>query len=161
MEYLFAGAGGADVVLFVIREVLGLFFVLARFRYVYDPSRPDNPWFNAQRHANFKRKLGICGWPENTGLAHFVAFAEILGGLALIIGFLTPLAGFGLLIISIFAMACSAREKTYKQNPVDGIHVAECFLWTPEPLYVVLAAIVMAMGAGAFSVDAVILGLLR
>ncbi len=161
MEYLLTGVGGADLVLLVIREVLGWFFFLARFRYVYDPSRPDDPWLNAQRHANFKRKLGICGWRESSALAHFVAVAEILGGLALIVGFLTPLAGLGLLIISFFALKCSWRDKTYKQCPVDQIHVAECFLWTPEPLYVVLASIVMTMGAGGISIDALILSLLR
>lgn len=161
MEFLLTGAGGADLVLFVIREVLGWFFVLARFRYVYDPSRPEDAWFNAGRHANFKKKLGICGWPESTPLAHFVAIAEILGGVALIIGFLTPIAALGLLIISLFALKCSWRDKTYKQNPVDGIHVAECFLWTPEPHYVVLATIIFAAGAGAFSVDGLILSLLR
>lgn len=39
-----------DGMILIIRLCLGLFFVLARFRYFYDPSRPDNRWFNKARH---------------------------------------------------------------------------------------------------------------
>ena len=157
VQILFTGIGDFDLILTANRIVLGLFFVLARFRWVYDPSRPADAWFNAERHANFKRKMGICGYPQSTALAAFVALTEILAGAALIVGLLTPLAAFGLFIVCLAALKCSWREKTYRQEPVDSIHVVECFLWCPEPLFVLMSFTALVGGAGSFSLDGLIL----
>jgi RNA polymerase sigma factor (sigma-70 family) len=41
LYYITNGFGGADIALFLARVVLGTFYVLARFRFFYDPSKPE------------------------------------------------------------------------------------------------------------------------
>ena len=56
-----------DVALFLVRGILGAFFVLARFRWFYDPSRPEH-WFNCGRHDHLAWKLCTCGYGRNVYL---------------------------------------------------------------------------------------------
>lgn len=147
-----------DLILLLNRLVLGGFFVLARFRWIYDPSKPSDQWFNGARHASLENKLCACGYGRNESLGVLVALAEVGAGIALIVGFLTQAAALGLLVVLLFATYCTAREKTMRQNPVDGVGVVESYLWTPEPLYIVLCIIAIVGGAGAFSVDRLLFG---
>lgn len=160
------GLGLADLGLFVIRLVLGGFFFLARFRWVYDPSAVKQVpsvgmdgvlipahWFNPIRLVSLQAKMVKCGYGNNFYLSAFVALAEIFAGLALIVGIFVVPASLGLLILLLFATRCTWREKTFKQNPVDKVHVAECYLWTPEPLYITLALLLFFAGGGVYSLD--------
>lgn len=173
---LFNGLHLHDLTLLLQRVALGAFFFLARFRWVYDPSRAwiasydatgqpirggseavgRTPWFAPYRVNHLTWKLCSCGYGKHPLLSGFVALVEISAGLALIVGFLTPLAALGLLGTLSFATYCTAKEKTLKQNPVDKIDVASCYLWTVEPLYIVLAISAILNGAGAYSLDAII-----
>lgn len=146
-------SAGSDVVIFVFRVLLGVFFVSDRFRWFYDPSRPDDLWFNAKRREHLEWKLGTCGYGTHPFLAGFVAHTEFFGGLGVIVGFLTPVAALGLLGVLLFASYCTAREKTLKQGPVDDIDVVSDYLWLVEPLYTAIALSLLLVGAGAFSVD--------
>lgn len=162
MELLFSGPMFSDFALFVNRVVLGLFFVLARFRWFYSPDHPEQPWFNFTRHKSLRDKMVHCGITHNPSCwACCVAWIEVLAGLALIVGLLTPLAGLGLLILCIRATMCTAREKTMRQNPVDRVDVVSCYLWTPEPMYIVMSLIATCMGAGSWSLDALVLAWLK
>lgn len=139
-----------DFALLLARVVLGSFFVIYRFRWIWDPSMVPHVC-NVDRHAKLRKKLCSCGWP--VWLAPYVALGEISAGLGLIFGFLTYASAAGILLILIVATMCTAREKTMRQNPVDSIDVVSCYLWNPEPVYITLAVVVLAFGSGRFSLD--------
>lgn len=147
------GLSAIDAALFVARLVLGLFFVLARFRFFYDPSR-EECWFNTQRCDSLTRKLAYCGIHAcGKQWAWAVAAAEVLAGAALIVGLLTVPAALGLLIVLIFATICTARDKVMEQHPVDKVDVVSCYLWRVEGLYIAFAVIILLAGPGAYSLD--------
>lgn len=143
------------------RIALGLFFVSYRFRWLIDPSPPDGVhWCSPYRHMTLRRKMLACGFGDVPRLASFVAVVELLAGLGVLFGLLTWLSALGLLVILLVATRCTAREKTLKQAPVDRIDVVSCYLWNPEPPYIVLALIVLCLGGSAWSLDALILAVL-
>lgn len=145
-----------DVGLLILRVLLGGFFVLARFRWFFDPSRPEH-WLNHARHTHLSEKLQTCGFGNHPALAAFAAVVEVGGGLLMVLGIGTSLMALGLIGILLGAVACSTKAKTMKQEPVDGIQVAEDVLWTVEPLYLTLAVILLLCGGGAYSLDAFLL----
>lgn len=149
-----------DIVMLAQRCTLGGFFLLARFRWLYDPSRPEDPWLNDARHKHLTWKMCHCHYGSNPYLSGTVAVLELLTGAALVVGLLTQLASLGLLAILAFATACTAREKVMEQSPVDAIDVVSCYLWRVEGLYILLAASILLMGPGAYSLDALILSLI-
>lgn len=140
-----------DLTMLVLRLLIGVFFVLARFRWFYDPSRPDNPWFNKARHEHLRWKMCYCGYPK--WFAPFVATAEVSAGLGVIVGLLTPLAAAGLLTITIVATLCTAKEKVCEQNPADKLDYVSCYLWRVEGLYIAIAALIVLNGGGRWSLD--------
>jgi uncharacterized membrane protein YphA (DoxX/SURF4 family) len=157
MQALIHGLGFHDVLLFLARFLLGFFFVSYRFRWIWDPA--SNPHFcNTTRQDKLRQKLCHCGWPP--GLAPAVALGEIAAGLGVIFGVLTVISAIGLLLILIVATICTAKEKTMRQNPIDGIDVVNCYLWNPEPVYITLALLIIGFGGGVISVDALAIWLL-
>lgn len=142
------------LVLLLARSVLGFFFVSYRFRWFYDPSPQDGVAIcSPYRHLTLRKKLCLCGWGISPWLAGIVAIVELLAGLGVIFGLLTGLSSIGLLLILFAATLCTAKEKTFRQNPVDKIDIVNCYLWNPEPVYIVLALIVLSLGPGWLSLD--------
>jgi uncharacterized membrane protein YphA (DoxX/SURF4 family) len=142
-----------DAVAFLLRAVLGTFYVLARFRFFYDPAR--SPRFcNPERHQSLTNKVKHCGWYSMPYFwAWFVAAAEVLGGLALIVGLLTVPAAAGLLIVTLFATYCTARDKVMEQHPVDALDCVGCYLWRVEGIYIAIALAIVLLGPGRWSLD--------
>jgi len=151
-ELLLSGAS-SDAALFVLRLVLGGFYVLARFRFFYDPSlRPA--WCNHLRHDSLTNKMARCGWRSMTYFwACVVAAVEVAAGLAVIAGFLTMPAAFGLLIVTVIATICTARDKVMEQNPVDALDCVACYFWRVEGLYIAMALALLLTGPGKWSID--------
>lgn len=140
--------------LLLARFVLGFFFVSYRFRWFYDPTPKDGvPICSPHRHLSLRQKLCHCGWGMSPSFAAVVAIGEIAAGLGVLFGALTTVSAFGLLLILLFATLCTAKEKTLRQLPVDRIDVVNCYLWNPEPVYIVLALMVLAFGPGFLSLD--------
>lgn len=139
-----------DLSLFLMRVALGGFFVLARFRFFYDPSRPQDKWFNKERRNHLEWKMGYCKYPAWT--APYVAIGEVLAGLGVLSGVLFYASALALLGITFFATRCTWREKIMEQSPVDCIDWVSCYLWRVEGLYVLLAFILLALGPGAITV---------
>lgn len=142
------------LVLLLARFVLGFFFVSYRFRWFYDPNPQDGiAVCSPFRHISLRKKLCQCGWGISPMLAAIVALVELCAGFGVMLGVLTTWSVFGLLIILLMATLCTAKEKTLRQNPVDGIDIVNCYLWNPEPVYIVLALIVLTLGPGWLSLD--------
>lgn len=150
---LVTGLDFPDVALFVLRVVLGVFFVLARFRWFFDPSRPEQEWLNSARHKHLRAKLCSCGYSEHPLLSGTVATIEVSAGLALIAGLLTMPAAFGLFCILVFATYCTGKGKVAEQNPVDCIDCVSCYLWRVEGVYIMIAACILLLGPGRLSLD--------
>lgn len=168
VAFLTQGVGFHDLALLLLRFTLGFFFLLARFRWVWDPAQPmiqhkrgvkcvleqdAGGWFPEWRHKHLQGKLSQCGYSDNRYLAGFVAMTELSAALGLIVGLLTPLAALGLVGVLIFATRCTAREKVAKQGPVDCIDWVCDYLWLVEPVYLVIALSLVLTGAGRFSLD--------
>jgi len=154
------GLGAHDFALLVLRLVLGVFFLLARFRWMFDPSRVPHV-NNPARHTHLAQKLCQCGYHWHPYMSAFVAITEISSGILLILGLLTVPAAFALLVILCFATYCTAYDKVMEQNPVDKIDMVSCYLWRVEGIYIALAISIMLLGPGAYSLDALIVGALR
>jgi uncharacterized membrane protein YphA (DoxX/SURF4 family) len=152
-QFVLHGLSATDLALFLNRAILGAFFVLARFRWFYDPSRPEDPFMNRKRHEHIVWKLCVCGYGTHPVLAAFVANVEVFAGLGVLFGFLAPISAMGLLGVLSFATYCTAREKTMRQGPVDRVDVVSDYLWTVEPIYVMTALVVVLCGSGGWSMD--------
>lgn len=148
----FYGLGFHDVALFVARFILGFFFVSYRFRFIWDPTMRPEFW-NSARHLKLQQKLCHCGYGMSEGMAIFIALSELLAGLGVIAGLLTLPSALGLLLILIVATFCTGKEKTMRQNPIDGIDKINCYLWNPEPVYILVTLLVLSFGPGALSLD--------
>lgn len=165
------GFGAGSIALLLIRVTLGLFYVLARFRFFYDPSkRSDGPigfreggyirygnqrWLNKARHDSLSAKMTACGfkWQPNL-VAWIVATIEVGGGLLLIVGLYPALMAWLLFGVTAFASMCTWKHKVFvEQNPVDRIDVCSCYLWRVEGLYLIMAACVILGGGGALALS--------
>lgn len=154
----FTGPELNDLGLLILRCILGTFFILARFRWVYDPSRPKEPFLNTARHEHFSNRLCTCGYGSHPALCAFVAMTEILAGIALCVGLFTELALLGLLSVLLFATYCTAREKVMAQSPVDRADCISCYLWRVEGVYIAVCLTLLLSGPGALSLDHFLLG---
>lgn len=150
------GPQAMDVLPLFARLIVGLFFVLARFRWFFDPSRPGACFWNSARHKHLAQRLCTCGYGMHPILSGFVAFVEVFAGLALIVGLLTNLAAVGLLGILAVGTYCTAREKVLAQNPVDRVDCVSCYLWRVEGPYLALVVGLLFTGPGRYSLDAIV-----
>ena len=84
---------------------------------------------------------------------------EFTAGGAVLIGFLAPLAALGLLSSSRrHRHVGAAANQSYK--PIDEADRIDDWLYLPETLYAFMLILVISAGAGPYSLDAVILGLI-
>lgn len=160
LREVLSGFGATDVASLIARLTLGSFFVLARFRSFYDPSKPEGcRVFNGDRFSSLQRKLCVCGFTHKLAFWTWVtAVVEVAGGLGLILGLLTTLSAFGLLVLTLRATMCTAWAKISEQNPVDSLDCIACYLWRVEGIYIALAALILLLGPGAYSLDSLLIG---
>lgn len=147
--------GLIDAALLLVRVVVGSFFVLYRFRWVYDPTS-DQRWFCPVRRSRLKERIRACRYGCSNILPALVAIGEIGAGFALIIGLLSLPSAALLLVILLFGMVCLLPEEIPAMNPVDRIDVVRCTMQWPEPLYAVLCVVVLLAGPGQWSIDALL-----
>jgi uncharacterized membrane protein YphA (DoxX/SURF4 family) len=158
--WLVHGVGFPDLAILFARVLLGLFYVLARFRWIYDPSRPDQPWLNRGRHEHLIGKMAECHYPPNRYLAGALALTEISAGLGVLFGAATVLAAIGLVVVTTFATLCTAKAKVLEQHPVDWIDDISDYLWRVEIWVLIVAITIILHGPGAYSIDALLMPVL-
>ena len=85
---------------------------------------------------------------------------EFTAGSAVVIGLLAPLAALGLFIVILVAIATSGLQRIKVYKPIDEADRIDDWLYLPEVLYAFMLIIVVSAGAGPYSLDALILGLI-
>jgi len=151
MDLLFNGVGWTDIALTLNRIAVGVFFMLSGYHKL----------FNAQRHVSLVEELKELGIPAVGFNQWWVPMVEFLGGVGVTIGFLAPLAALGLLIIILVAIATSGRQRIKVYKPIDEADRIDDWLYLPETLYAFMLIVVISAGAGPYSLDVVILGLIH
>jgi uncharacterized membrane protein YphA (DoxX/SURF4 family) len=146
-DLLFVGIGWTDIALTLNRIAVGAFFMLSGYHKL----------FNAQRHRTFTDELKALSVPALGFNQWWVPLIEFSAGAAVVIGLLTPLAALGLLVITIVAIATSGRQRIKLYKVIDAADRIDDWLYLPETLYAVMLIVVIAVGAGPYSLDALIL----
>lgn len=153
MELLFIGFNSPDVILSLNRIVLGVAFSITGYHKCCSP----------ERHAVFVKTVQECvpNLPGLPGSAWFICSVELLGGLALVVGLLSPLAALGLLVVTTVAVCTNAVKRIPSQEPEDKADWVFYFLYLPEVLWTVMLLVVIVGGPGKLSLDHYIGGLLQ
>src|SRR5579863_6955950 len=149
-DLLFVGVGWTDLALTLNRIAVGAFFMLSGYHKL----------FNADRHRSFIDELKALGVPAVGFNQWWVPLVEFAAGGAVLIGLLAPLAALGLLVIILVAIAMSGHRRMKLIKPIDEADRLDDFLYLPETLYASMLVIVVAAGAGPYSLDALILHLM-
>jgi uncharacterized membrane protein YphA (DoxX/SURF4 family) len=150
-DLLFAGVGWTDLAMTLNRIAVGAFFMLSGYHKL----------FNAKRHRAIVDELKALGVPALGFNQWWVPLVEFSAGAAVLIGFLAPLAALGLLVIILVAVATSGRQRIKALKPIDEADRIDDWLYLPETLYAVMLILVVSAGAGPYSLDAVIFGLMN
>ena len=115
--------------------------------------------FNAERHRSVVDELKALGIHAVGFNQWWVPLVEFSAAGAVLIGLLAPLAALGLLVLILVAIVTSGpRIKVYK--PIDEADRIDDWLYLSEVLYAFMLIMVVSAGAGPYSIDTLILGLL-
>src|SRR5580698_2404210 len=148
---LFNGVGWIDIALILNRIAVGAFFMLSGYHKL----------FNAERHRTFADELKGLGVPALGFNQWWVPSVEFSAGAAVVVGLLAPLAALGLLVIILVAMATSGRQRIKLYKPIDRGDRIDDWLYLPETLYAFMLIVIISAGAGPYSLDALILGVMN
>ena len=151
MDLLFFGVGWTDLAITLNRVAVGAFFMLSGYHKL----------FNAERHRTFADELKALGVPAVGFNQWRVPFVEFAAGAAVVVGLFAPFAALGLLILILIAIATSGRQRIALYKPIDEADRIDDWLYLPETLYAFMLIIVFSAGAGPYSLDALILGLMN
>jgi uncharacterized membrane protein YphA (DoxX/SURF4 family) len=149
-QILFHGVGWTDIALTLNRIVVGMFFMLSGYHKLFNP----------ERHRVFADELKELGVHALGFNQWWVPTIEFSAGAAVVIGFLAPLAALGLLFIILVAIATSGRQRIKDYKPIDEADRIDDWLYLPEVLYAFMLIMVVSAGAGPYSLDALIWGLI-
>jgi len=148
IDILFNGVGWTDIALTLNRIAVGAFFMLSGYHKL----------FNAERHRAFADELKGLGVHAIGFNQWWVPAVEFTAGGGVLVGLLAPLAALGLLVIILVAIATSGRRRIALYKPIDEADRIDDWLYLPEVLYAFMLIVVVAAGAGPYSLDALILG---
>jgi uncharacterized membrane protein YphA (DoxX/SURF4 family) len=122
-----------DLALLALRLFIGILFVLHGWPKIKNPKRTAS-W------------VASTGWGWATGFAYAFSFLEFLGGVALIVGFLTRIVSI-LFVLQMIATTIFARKKLGKKL-LGG--------WEIDLLFLAGALALVFLGPGAWSLDALL-----
>ena len=151
IDILFNGVGWTDIALTLNRIAVGMFFMLSGYHKLFNP----------QRHRELADELKSLGVHAVGFNQWWVPTVEFTAGSAVVIGLLAPLAALGLLVITLVAIVTSGPQRIKLNKPIDEADRIDDWLYLPEILYAFLLIMVVSAGAGPYSLDALILGLMN
>jgi putative oxidoreductase len=140
----FAVHGTSDLepyALLLVRVALGLFFAISG----------ANKLFVAARRQIMFETLVKANVPFPHPMTYFVSAVEFVGGLLLIVGFLSTLACLALLVNMLVAILTTNLPAM--QKGLSPLNWLDDFLYLPEVLYVLIFIWLICSGPGKFSVD--------
>jgi uncharacterized membrane protein YphA (DoxX/SURF4 family) len=140
-DILFNGLDLQGLLLFLNRLVVGLFFAISGYHKLFLKSRHDS-LVETLKDDNIPA-LGFFQW--------FVPIMEFLGGLALIVGFLAPLAALGILALMTVAILTDGTKRVVEFAPVDKADALDDVLYLSETTYWFMALFTILGGPGWFS----------
>lgn len=150
IDILFNGVGGADFALTLNRIAVGMFFLFSGYHKLFNP----------ERHRALTDQLKELGVHAVGFNQWWVPTVEFTAGGAVVIGFLAPLAALGLLVITLVAIVTSGPQRINVYKPIDKADRIDDWLYVPETLYAFMLIVVVSTGAGPYSLDAVIFGVI-
>jgi uncharacterized membrane protein YphA (DoxX/SURF4 family) len=142
-EILLNGLGGTLLASTAMRIALGSFFVFSG----------AHKLLKKERHETFVATLRDLGIPLLRVMQWFVPGVEFLGGLGVTVGFLTPLASLGLVVICAVALLTNTPKIIASYKPIDFADRIDDWLYQPEMMYAMMLLYFIAAGAGPVSVD--------
>jgi uncharacterized membrane protein YphA (DoxX/SURF4 family) len=151
IDILFNGVGWTDIALTLNRIAVGMFFMLSGYHKLFNP----------QRHGAFVDELKGIGVHAVGFNQWWVPLVEFTAGGAVLLGFLAPLAALGLLFLILVAIATSGRQRIKLYKPIDEADRIDDWLYLPETLYAFMLIVIVSTGAGRYSLDALIRGLMN
>ena len=151
LDILFHGVGWTDIALTLNRIAVGAFFMHSGYHKL----------FNAERHRTFVDELRGLGVPALGFNQWWVPLVEFSAGGAVLVGLLAPLAALGLLVIILVAIVTSGPQRIKLYKPIDRGDRIDDWLYLPEVLYGFMLIMIISAGAGPYSLDALILGLMN
>src|SRR3984893_7929428 len=151
IDLLFVGVGVTELALTPNRIAAGAFSMLSGYHKL----------FNAERHRSFIDELKGLGVPALGFNQWWVPVVEFTAGGGVLIGLLAPLAALGPLVVILVSIATSGRARIKLYKPIDEADRIDDWLYLPETLYAFMLLIVVSAGAGPYSLDALILGLIN
>ena len=125
----------------LVRIALGLFFAVSG----------GNKLFVASQTQTLHETLVEANIPLPRLMTYFVSGVEFVGGCLLVVGLLSSLASFALLIDMVVAIL-TAKLRGLPGGP-SPLNWLDNFLYLPEVLYVLFFVWLICSGPGKFSVD--------
>jgi len=151
LDILFNGVGWTDIALTLNRIAVGMFFMFSGYHKLFNP----------QRHRALAEELKELGIHAVGFNQWWVPTVEFTAGAAVVIGLLAPLAALGLLAITLVAIVTSGPQRIKLNKPIDEADRIDDWLYLPEILYAFMLIMVVSAGAGRYSLDALIVGLIE
>jgi putative oxidoreductase len=150
VQFALQGSGDLEqYAILLVRVSLGLFFAISGANKLFVPSRTKTMYDT----------LVEAKVPFPQLMTYFVSGVELVGGLMLMVGFLSSVACVALLVdmlVAILTNKLSAMPKGL--SPLNWL---DDFLYLPEVLYVLFFLWLICCGPGRFSVDSWLAGKLR
>jgi uncharacterized membrane protein YphA (DoxX/SURF4 family) len=131
MDILFHGVGWTDIALTLNRIAVGMFFMLSGFHKLFNPERH-------RAFADELKELGVHAVGFNQWWVPTIEFSA--GGAV--------------------AIVTSGRQRIKDYKPIDEADRIDDWLYLPEVLYAFMLIMVVSAGAGPYSLDALVLGLI-
>lgn len=148
----FTGPHLNDLAALLLRLIIGIFFLLARISWLYDPSSKPR-LLPQKRHEKLRERLCTCGYVDHPCMCACVALIEIFGGAAIAIGLFTQLALMGLAAVMIFAIPCKSTEDILSGQGEGNTGYFSWFMWNIEGAYLTIIIVLLLLGPGYFSLD--------
>lgn len=141
-EWIF-GLHTVDLALAVPRVAVGTFFAISG----------AHKLLVKERHAALVRTLQADRVPAVGFMQWWVPGWELAAGLCLTVGLGSVFAAGVLTCIMCVACFCEAREKVASYKPINAADRVDDYLYLPEVLYLLLLAVTLLAGPGAYSLD--------